>query len=107
MKFWIKLQHWFYRKLIDYKTKKIIEFNKEREKYLKTNNMKLWMWIARDADETLCLYTTKPWKRVATDYHNNDFDCDDEFMTIDNRLFPEVTFENSPQQVELKLVDKV
>lgn len=37
MKLWIKLQHWFYRKLIDYKTKKIIEFNKEREKYLKTN----------------------------------------------------------------------
>ena len=27
MKFWIKLQHWFYRMLIDYKTKKIIEFN--------------------------------------------------------------------------------
>ena len=35
MKLWIKLQHWFYRILIDYKTKKIIEFNKEREKYLK------------------------------------------------------------------------
>ena len=33
MKLWIKLQHWFYRMLIDYKTKKIIEFNKEREKY--------------------------------------------------------------------------
>ena len=37
MKLWIKLQHWFYRMLIDYKTKNIIEFNKEREKYLKTN----------------------------------------------------------------------
>ena len=37
MKLWIKLQHWFYRKLIDYRTKKFIEFNKEREKYLKTN----------------------------------------------------------------------
>ena len=37
IKFWIKLQHWFYRILIDYKTKKIIEFNKEREKYFKTN----------------------------------------------------------------------
>lgn len=37
MKLWIKLQHWFYRMLIDYRTKKIIEFNKEREKYLKTN----------------------------------------------------------------------
>lgn len=37
MKLWIKLQHWYYRMLIDYRTKKIIEFNKEREKYLKTN----------------------------------------------------------------------
>lgn len=38
MKLWIKLQHWYYRMLIDYRTKKFIEFNKEREKYLKTNN---------------------------------------------------------------------
>ena len=41
MKLWIKLQHWFYRMLIDYRTKKIIEFNKEREKYLKTNNYEI------------------------------------------------------------------
>ena len=41
MKLWIKLQHWFYRILIDYKTKKIIEFNKEREKCLKTNNYEI------------------------------------------------------------------
>ena len=34
MKLWIKLQHWFYRMLIDYRTKQFIEFNKEREKYM-------------------------------------------------------------------------
>jgi hypothetical protein len=34
MKLWIKLQHWYYRMLIDYKTKKITKFiNEEREKY--------------------------------------------------------------------------
>lgn len=33
MKLWIKLQYCFYRMLIDYKTKKIVEFNEEREKY--------------------------------------------------------------------------
>lgn len=38
MRLWIKIQHWFYRMLIDYKTKKIVEFNKEREKYLKQSN---------------------------------------------------------------------
>jgi hypothetical protein len=37
MKLWIKLQHWFYRMLIDYKTKKIVEFNKEREEYYEAN----------------------------------------------------------------------
>ena len=26
--------------------------------------------------------------------------------TIDNGLFPEVTFENSPMEVELKLIEK-
>ena len=31
MKLWIKLQLWFYRRILDYKTKKIIEINKERE----------------------------------------------------------------------------
>lgn len=25
-------------------------------------------------------------------------------FNIDNRLFPEITFENSPQEIELKLV---
>lgn len=63
------------------------------------------LWIARDADKTLCLYKTKPWKRVNEDYHKNEFDCDDDFLTIDDKFFPEVTFENSPQEVELKLVD--
>lgn len=62
------------------------------------------LWIARDYDKELCLYKTKPWKRENTDYHNNEFDCDDDFMIIDSESFPEVTFENSPQQVEIKLI---
>jgi hypothetical protein len=41
MKLWIKLQLWFYRILLDYKTKKIVEINKERKKYLKTNNYEI------------------------------------------------------------------
>ena len=61
-------------------------------------------WIARDKDGELCLYKTKPWKRVNTTHHCDEFDCDDSFMNIDNDLFPEVTFENSPQEIELKLL---
>lgn len=64
------------------------------------------LWIARDKDGELCLYKTKPWKRENTDYYNDEFDCDDYFMNIDEDLFPEITFENSPQQVELKLIEK-
>ena len=30
----------------------------------------------------------------------------EEFIELDYRLFPEVTFENSPQEVEFKLVKK-
>ena len=63
------------------------------------------LWIARDKDGELCLYKTKPWKRVNTIYNNDEFDCDDDFMEIDSNLFPEVTFENSPQRVELELPD--
>ena len=29
----------------------------------------------------------------------------EEFIELDYKLFPEVTFENSPQEVELKLVN--
>ena len=28
------------------------------------------------------------------------------FLTIDKELYPEVTYENSPQEVELKLIEK-
>jgi len=59
------------------------------------------LWIARDQNGDLFLYPIKP-DRYVTEYYvffNGD-DCYD----IDNRLFPEVTFENSPMEVELKLV---
>lgn len=64
------------------------------------------LWIARDKDGELCLYKTKPWKRVNTTHHNDQFDCDDSFMNIDNDLFPEVTYENSPQEIEIKLLKR-
>lgn len=33
-----------------------------------------------------------------------DSDMEDQYLSIDKHLFPEVTFENSPQQVEIKLI---
>lgn len=58
------------------------------------------LWIARDC-MGLWLYTTKP----LFNPDRNEFDFGDgDILYIDDELFPEVTFENSPQQVELKLV---
>ena len=58
-------------------------------------------WIAIDKDGALSIFKNKPfltssgWKVIGGD----------ELLFIsDSDSFPEVTFENSPQKVELKLV---
>lgn len=94
MKLWIKLRHWFYRMLIDYKTKKLIEFDKELKAHMQT----IKLWIARDEDGLMYLYMKKP--TLTTHY----FDTKYLIGEIDEASFPEVTFENSPQMVELKLI---
>ena len=58
------------------------------------------MWIARDKgtrniEGALFLYVNKPNSNGGIWYGG------EVFYGIDNRLFPEVTFENSPQEVEL------
>ena len=57
------------------------------------------LWIARDKHGEIYLYSTKPKK------YEHVFDADN-WWQIDQSLFPEVTFENSPQEVELKLIEK-
>ena len=55
------------------------------------------LWVTRDKDGTLLIHFYEPiidgleW--VSLDYR-----------IIDKRLFSEVTFDNSPQEIELKLV---
>lgn len=63
-------------------------------------------WIARDKSGCLSLFRKKPvWKYSNTlnfeDWFNGDF-----LALIDPKSFPEITFENSPQEVELKLIKK-
>ena len=60
------------------------------------NSMKLW--IARDQNGDLFLYPIKP-DRYVTEYYV--FFNGDDWWNIDSDLFPEVTFENSPMEVEL------
>lgn len=61
------------------------------------------MWIARDTDGELYLYPNKP---IKGDYR---FTCKyvyDDYIALNSDYFPEITFENSPKQVELKLIEK-
>ena len=59
------------------------------------------MWIARAESGDLKLYQTEPQQEVSMltggIYWNARLDS----YKIDDRLFPEVTFENSPMEVEL------
>lgn len=59
------------------------------------------LWAARDKDDSLYFYKQKP----KLTHRGNWIDENDTyFVKLSRREFPEVTFENSPQQVELKLV---
>lgn len=61
------------------------------------------MWISRNVNGDLNLHSTEPEKlkeaECWTSFFNNGMD-----YSIDYKLFPEITFENSPQQVEIKLI---
>ena len=63
---------------------------------IRRNSMK--MYIARDYSGELCLYTKKP--KFGSDADKGFFYSDD-WWEIGRNLFPEVTFENSPMEVEL------
>ena len=69
------------------------------------------LYIARDKDKDGCLFlfNNKP-NRVEdegiflADGNQEDSDIDYNGIEIDPELFPEITWENSPKRVELKLI---
>lgn len=60
------------------------------------------MWIARDVRGTLNLYRAQPIKNSC--YFNGYDKAGLRSIPINPVQFPEVTFENSPMEVELKLI---
>ena len=58
------------------------------------------LWIARDKDGYQQLYVERPIKKEGYFEHVPNTG----WYTISCNLFPGLTFENSPQQVEIKLV---
>lgn len=66
------------------------------------------LWVARNKSGTLVLWFNKPVKQGDAWYSNDGFFILDSVQspTFGEVIpFPEVTFENSPQMVELKLVN--
>lgn len=70
------------------------------------------LWVARDKSGDIGLYSQKPIWRKATWTSEPFYDWlgevgDAAFMGyLEKDSFPEVTFENSPMQVELTLLNK-
>lgn len=66
------------------------------------------LYIARDKDGNLFLFNNKP-QRIEGEYMgiwDRGFNClPNDVMEIDDEWFPSVTWENSPQEVELKLIN--
>lgn len=68
------------------------------------------MWICRDEETSYCrLFSSKPERRYSAYYEKYIWtNCKpNDGIQLDMSNFPEVTFENSPMEVELKLVNDV
>ena len=57
-------------------------------------------WVARDIDDMLFIFSKKPRLNKKMGW----FLSDSYYSIVDKRFFPEVTFKNSPQEIELKLI---
>lgn len=61
------------------------------------------IWIARDKNGLICLFNTKPIRHDDEFYANENLTAS--CFALDFDAFPEVTWENSPKRVEVKLVE--
>ena len=74
------------------------------------------MWLARTEDNTLCVFRDKPFYLRKPDSLQDLWVYERQYGShkkwryigeeIDSNAFPEVTYENSPMEVELKLIEK-
>lgn len=62
------------------------------------------LWVARNKSKIIKLFTIEPeYNSILDEWKGYDF----EEIELSILNFTEVTFENSPQKVELKLVNKL
>ncbi len=73
---------------------------------IKRNSRQPKLWIARDKDNTLCIYSEEP-KRVDGEFFIASEDTDWDFMMIDSEYYLDVNWENSPKRIYLGHTSKV
>ena len=73
---------------------------KSGKEYVASKERGLTVWIARDKNGELYLYKSEPWRNGLC------FDCDEMLLPMDEDMYPEITWENSPKEFELKAVEK-
>ena len=74
---------------------------KSGEEHVASKERGLSVWIARDKNGELYLYKSEPWRNGLC------FDCDEILiLSMDEDMYPEITWENSPKEFELKAVEK-
>jgi hypothetical protein len=71
------------------------------EPKFKVGGVVMKLWIARDKIGSLCMFCEKPILKDGTIWYHPYVGV----MLLKRNLFPELTFENSPQQVEIKLIE--
>lgn len=59
------------------------------------------VWVARDDDGSLWIYTAKPVEACGMFHASASGDC----IPIDDSVYPEITYENSPIKVKLLFID--
>lgn len=87
----------------------MIQSRSSLKRFMKHRRNSMKMWIARDSDNELFLFESEPVLRGCDKTGYLWYEPLDKFercSKLDEFLFPEVTFENSPMEVELKLIEK-
>lgn len=77
---------------------------KSGKEYVASKERGVTVWIARDKNGELYLYKSEPWR--CKEDKNGHFDCDEMLLPMDEDMYPEITWENSPKEFELKAVEK-
>lgn len=76
--------------------------NKKKEGLSRSEYIDDDWWIARDKDGSLCIYNDEPDR----EYDDEAFETTNligDYTTLDDNLFPEVTWKNSPKRVKVNL----